>query len=375
LQHPDLAQYPYTVVGQVKEEQKIIDEIVPANKKRKTARFIHLAIVAADQAMKDAGFSVNIPESRDRFGTCIGVGIGGVDSLAQASIGFYNAGAKRVSPFLIPKTIINQAGAHISMMYNLQGSMSSVVNACSSSGDSVGLAFRMIRDGYADYMIAGGTESSIIPLSVAAFGNMRSLSSWKGDPQKACRPFDRDRSGFVMSEGAAILILEKMDFAKKRGAHIYAEIVGFGSTADAYHITAMHPEGRGAIKAIENALHDANVDHSKVGYINAHGTSTVMNDAIETMVIKKVFGKCPLVSSTKSMTGHMLGAAGGAEIAFTTLALQHQILPPTINLESPDPVCDLDYIAHDARDVICDYAISNSFGFGGGNAVVVLKRV
>jgi len=383
LEHPEFENYPYNIVGQVKNQQALVDAIVPPQVKRKADRFIQLAIVAADEALKDAGFNKNNLEQPDRFGTCIGVGFGGLSSINQAALDLEKKGLKRVSPFLIPKSIINQAGAQISMLYNLQGPISSVVNACSSSGDAVGFAFRMIRDGYADRMVTGGTESCIVPLAIAAFGNMRALSSWKGDPAKASRPFDKARSGFVMSEGAAILVLERMDLAKKRGAHIYAQVVGYGSSADAYHITAMHPEGDGAVRAIKSALSDAHIDAENVGYINAHGTATPMNDPIETSVIKKVFGTHvekhnadkALVSSTKSMTGHMLGAAGGAEVAFCALALKNKVLPPTINLDMPDERCDLDYVAHAARDRCCDYAISNSFGFGGGNSVVVLKRV
>ncbi|MCK4651033.1 beta-ketoacyl-ACP synthase II [Candidatus Babeliales bacterium] len=381
--HHTITNYPYKVFGRVTDDQELIDKIIPSNKKRKTDRFIHLAMLAADQAIRDSGFDQNNPKIRDRFGTCIGVGIGGVSSINQASVELEKSGVKRVSPFLIPKAIINQAGAQLSMMWNLQGPMSSIVNACSSSGDAVGFSFRMIRDGYVDQMLTGGSESCIIPLAIGAFGNMRSLSSWNGDPKGACRPFDRDRSGFVMSEGAGLLVLERMDFAKDRGANIYAELVGYGSTSDAYHITAMHPEGRGAVKSIRNALYDAKIDCSRVGYINAHGTSTVMNDLIETLAIKKVFGKNveknnpkrSVISSTKSMTGHMLGAAGGTEISFTALALKNQIFPPTINLENPDPQCDLDYIPHNSREFSCNYAISNSFGFGGGNSVLVLKKV
>ncbi len=382
--HDDLKDYPYKVFGLVKNEQQLLDQIFPPNKQRKTDRFIHLAMIAGHEAMSALRQAQGERVEKDRFGVCIGVGIGGVNAINQAAVSLHQNGVKKVSPFLIPQAIINQAAAQLSMQYNLQGPICSVVNACSSSGDAVGLAFRMIRDGYADYMLTGGTESCIIPLSIGAFGNMRAICRWQGDdPTKACRPFDRDRAGFIMSEGAGILVLERMDLAQKRGANIYAEIVGYGSTSDAYHITAMHPEGRGAQRAIEVALLDAKVDKSQIGYINAHGTSTKMNDRIETAVIKQVFGEQSnpknsnhlLVSSTKSMTGHLLGAAGGTEISFTALALKNQILPPTINLENSDPECDLDYIANESREAKVDYAISNSFGFGGGNSVIVLKKI
>lgn len=382
--NPLLRDYPYRVFGHVKNEQSLLDQVFNPNKQRKTDRFIHLAILAGYQAMLDSGLSKTFPEQRERFGTIIGVGIGGLETIAQGVLTVQNEGLKKVSPFLIPKAIINQAAAHLSMEHDLQGPTSSVVNACSSSGDSIGFSFRMIRDGYADYMLTGGTESCITPLAISAFGNMRALSAWSGqDAAGACRPFDRARTGFVMSEGAGIMVLERMDLAQKRGAKIYAEIVGYGSTCDAFHITAMHPEGRGAIKAIEIALQDAQVDKEKIGYINAHGTSTKMNDSIETLVLKKVFGshidplnpKRAMISSTKSMTGHMLGAAGGAEVSFTALALKNQILPPTINLQNPDPECDLDYVPNQSRSANFDYAISNSFGFGGGNSIVVLKKI
>ncbi|MFC1894633.1 beta-ketoacyl-ACP synthase II [Candidatus Dependentiae bacterium] len=380
----ELQDYPYKAFGIVKNEQDRLNAIFPPNKKRKTDRFIHLAILSGDQAIKDSGFDVSFPKQRERFGVCFGVGIGGISAIEQAANDLKTKGMRRVSPFLVPKAIINQASAQLSMQYNLQGPTSSIVNACSSSGDATGFAFRMIRDGYADYMLAGGSESCITPLSIAAFGNMRAISSWKGDDaKKACSPFDINRSGFVMSEGSGALVLERMDLAKKRCAKIYAEIVGYGSTCDAYHITAMHPEGRGAQKAITVALEDAKIDKSDIGYINAHGTGTKMNDVVETFVIKKVFGSQvlpstkdhTLVSSTKSMTGHMLGAAGGVEISVTALSLKNQIFPPTINLHNPDPECDLDYVANNARKKICEYAISNSFGFGGGNSIVVLKKV
>ena len=378
----DLGDYPYQIAGLVNEDKELLDKILPFNKQRKTERFIHLAILAGYQAFTDSGLTKIFPENRERFGTCIGVGVGGVNSIAEGTLVIQKDGMRRTSPFLIPKSIINQAAAQLSMEWDLEGPISSIVNACSSSGDAVGNSFRLIRDGYADYMLTGGAESCITPLAVSSFGNMRSLSSWKGDPKKSCRPFDKDRSGFVMSEGSGILVLERMDLAKKRGANIYAEIIGYGSTADAFHVTAMQPDGNGAIRVMDVALKDAKVNKKQINYVNAHGTSTQMNDPIETKALKAVFGenilpenpKRILVSSTKSMTGHLLGAAGGAEISFTALALKNQVLPPTINLDCPDPECDLDYIAHKARETKVDYAISNSFGFGGGNSVVVLKR-
>jgi 3-oxoacyl-[acyl-carrier-protein] synthase II len=379
----ELGDYPCRAAGLVQNEQKNLDSVLTQKEQMRTSRFIHMAMIAGKEAMQDSGFDENNPVDRENFGAYIGVGIGGLETITQAVQLLDQKGMRRVSPFIIPKTISNLAAGHLSMRWNLQGPITSITNACSSSADAVGLAFRLIRDGYANCMLAGGSESCLVPITVAGFGNMRALSTWKGDPSKACRPFDKDRTGFVIGEGAGILTLERRDLAEKRGAKIYAEIVGYAATADAFHVTAMHPDGRGAQRAIEKALVDARIDSSQIGYINAHGTGTPMNDAVETKVLKNVFGKKidknnlerTLVSSTKSMTGHLLGAAGGTEIAFTALALKHQVAPPTINLDNPDLGCDLDYVAHESRSISSDYAISNSFGFGGGNAVVVLKRV
>lgn len=378
----DLGDYPCRVAGLVHHNQAHLDTIFSAKHQSKTDRFIHLAVLAGDQALRDAGLTKDDPCQRHRCGVYLGVGIGGLSSITQSVFDVQQHGLHRLSPFVIPKVISNQAAGWISMLWNLQGPVNAVVSACSSGADAIGLAFRAIRDGYADYMVAGGAESCIVPMAIAGFGNMRALSTWQGEPSMASRPFDKQRSGFVLAEGAGILVLEREDYARKRGAHVYAELVGYGATGDAHHITAIHPEGRGAQQAIQTALDDAQIDRSMVGYINAHGTSTVMNDAVETMALKKVFGLAIdphesehiLVSSTKSMTGHMLGAAGGVEAAVTALALQSQIFPPTINLDEQDPVCDLDYVAHVAREKKVSYALSNSFGFGGSNAVLALKR-
>jgi len=375
--------YPCTVAGLVRGEQESLDLLMSQKNQTKADRFIHLAMLAGSQAMRDAGLCETLPEQRDRFGAYIGVGVGGLSSIVDGGLQLQNQGMRRISPFLLPRVISNQAAGWLSMQWQLQGPITAIVNACSSGADALGLAFRAIRDGYADYMLAGGTESCITPVSIAGFGNMRALTQWSGDPAQASRPFERNRSGFVMAEGAGIIVLERKDLAEKRGAQIYAEIVGYGAASDAYHITAMHPDGRGAVTAIEQALQEAQINREKIGYINAHGTATQMNDALETMVIKKVFGnhvdvhnknRC-LVSSTKSMTGHMLGAAGGVEAALCALALKHQVVPPTINLDTPDPVCDLDYVPHQARDISMDYALSNSCAFGGGNSAIILKRV
>ena len=378
----DLGDYPCKSIGFVRGEQAALDAVFAAKHQSRTDRFIHLAVLAGHQAMQDSGCDANLPVERHRFGVYMGVGVGGLPGIEQVALAAARDGLKRVSPLIIPKIVNNQAAGWLSMLWNLQGAISAIGNACSSSGDSVGMAFRAIRDGYADYMLAGGTEACIIPISIAGFGNMRALSTWDGDPSAASRPFDAKRTGFVMAEGAAVMVLERKDLALARGAKIYAEIVGYGATSDAFHVTAIHPEGRGATQAIKMALDDAAIKPEQVGYINAHGTGTQMNDPIETLALKNVFGlhvdpSCSnhaLISSTKSMTGHMIGAAGAAEAAITALALREQIVPPTINLEYPDPSCDLDYVPGTARKHKFEYAISNSFGFGGGNAVLVLKK-
>ncbi len=377
-----LSSYHITTAGLVTGEQPLLDRVLPAKFHSKTDRFIHLALIAGHEAMNDSGLSKTMPENRERFGVYMGVGMGGLGSVTEAVRDLDHGGFKNLSPFVIPKTISNLAPAWLSMQWDLQGPITAFTNACSSSADAVGVAFRLIRDGYVDYMMAGGTECCVVPIAIIGFGNMRALSTWAGDPAQASRPFDRDRSGFVIAEGAAVLILERLDLALTRGAHIYAELVGYGASADAYHITAMHPDARGAVKAMQLAMDDAHIASSAIGYINAHGTGTPMNDPTETIALKKVFGSLidptnpdhVCVSSTKSMTGHMLGAAGATEVAFTALALQYGVLPPTINLDNPDPICDLDYIPLCARHKIVDYALTNSFGFGGGNAVLALKR-
>jgi 3-oxoacyl-[acyl-carrier-protein] synthase II len=376
-----LQHYPYNAVGLVTHEQELLDIVFSKKNQSKTDRFVHLAMLAGHEAINDSGIIEHFLTDRTRFGVCVGVGMGGLNITSQAGVLFEKKGIRGISPFVIPRAIGNMAANWLSITHQLNGPSTVVTSACSSGADAVGCAFRTIRDGYADVMLAGGAESCVIPLAIAAFGNMRTLSSWKGDPTKASRPFEKDRTGFVIAEGAGIVLLERKDHACKRGANVYASVVGYGSTSDAHHITAMHPDGESGITAIKQALHDANIDKSSVGYINAHGTGTIMNDATETKILKKVFGNYLepsknnhiVVSSTKSMTGHMIGAAGGAEVAFSALALKNQIVPPTINLDTPDPVCDLDYVPHEARHISIDYALSNSFGFGGGNAVIVLK--
>lgn len=374
--------YPAPIAGQVSNIDAHLYDIITPQEQRKTDRFMQLALVAGNEALSDSGLNKSFPAQRDRFGAYVGIGIGGLGCAESGAIELEKKGYRAISPFLLPRAISNEAPAWLSIKFGLQGPTMAIVNACSSGNDAIGQAFRAIQDGHADYMLAGGAESCLTPLALIGFGNMRALSNWKGDPTMASRPFDAQRCGFVIAEGAGLLVLERQDLAHKRGAHVYAEVVGYGATSDAYHITAIHPQGEGAVRAIRAALNQAKINKEEVGYINAHGTATPMNDPTETYIIKTVF--CDhaaknnknrlLMSSTKSMTGHMLGAAGGAEVAFTALALKHGILPPTINLDHPDPACDLDYIPHSAREKNVTYAMSNSFGFGGANSVILLKQ-
>lgn len=369
---------PAKVAGQVGDISEQLSKVLSPQEQRKTDRFIQLSLVAAHEALCDSGLDKYTFVQRERFGAYVGVGIGGLGGIADAVLSFERKGYRAISPFMLPRVIPNEAPGWMSMKFDLQGPTMAVVNACSSGNDAIGQAFRAIQDGHADYMLAGGTESCLTPIAIAGFGNMRALSSWQGDPACASRPFDKNRSGFVMSEGAGFLVLEREDLARKRGVDIYALVGGYGAHSDAYHITAIHPEGRGAVCAIESAISQAEINKDQVGYVNAHGTATTMNDPAETKILKHVFGdharKSLLVSSTKSMTGHMLGAAGGAEAGFTALAIKNGIVPPTINLDEPDPACDLDYTSGVARERIIQSAISNSFGFGGANSVICLKR-
>ncbi len=375
-------QYPCRQMGLVREDQEHLDNVFDTKNQRRTDRFIHLAMLAGHEAMFDAGLNQALPINRDRFGVYIGVGIGGIATIEDSTRLLDRDGMKRVSPFLIPRAINNLSAGWLAMKWDLRGPSTAITNACSSGADAIGLAFRLIRDGYADYMLAGGTESCLTPLVIAAFDNMHTLSMWQGEASCASRPFDRDRSGFVIAEGSGIVVLERKDLAIKRGAPIYAELVGYGASSDAHHITAMHPDGRGACMAMHAALNDARVNPAQIGYINAHGTGTKMNDCIEVKAVHTIFGnhadpKQPnhlAMSSTKSMTGHALGAAGGIEVALTALALKHQILPPTINCDNQDAACEIDVVAHTARKQSFNHAMSSSFGFGGGNAALVLKR-
>jgi 3-oxoacyl-[acyl-carrier-protein] synthase II len=343
---------------------------------RRIERFCQFAIVTAREAFRDAGFSSDSVD-KEKFGVLVGVGIGGIGLIEEQNQILVTKGPDRVTPFLIPKIIPNMASGMTAIYLGLKGPNSCTVTACASGTNAIGDAFKIIQRGDALGMITGGAESAITPLGLAGFDNMRAITRRNDEPQKASRPFDRDRDGFLIGEGAGILFLEELEHALKRGAHIYAEVIGYGLSCDAYHLTAPDPEGEGAAQAMRAAIQDAGITPLDVHYINAHGTSTPLNDKTETLSIKKVFGdyayKVP-VSSNKSMIGHLLGGAGGAEAVATILTLFEGVIPPTINYENPDPECDLDYVPNTARKCAVNVAISNSFGFGGHNAVIVFRR-
>lgn len=339
-------------------------------------RYAQLAMAASKMALDDSGFDVSSIDPY-RFGVMVGSGIGGLGTLERQHETLLNRGPGRVSPLTIPMMIANIASGQIAMEYGLCGPNMSIVTACATANNCLGEAWRMIKFGDADCFLAGGAEASICPMGLSGFGNMRALSKRNDDPQRASRPFDKGRDGFVMSEGAGVVVLEEMEAAKKRIARIYCELGGYGVSADAYHFTSPQPEGMGASRCMEMALRHAGVNPEEVDYVNAHGTSTPVGDVCETLAVKRSFGehaKSMAVSSTKSMTGHLLGAAGGVEFAATALAINAGLVPPTINLDDPDPECDLDYVPNTAREMKIKVAISNSFGFGGHNASVLVRR-
>ncbi|WP_042471232.1 beta-ketoacyl-ACP synthase II [Bacillus ndiopicus] len=352
-----------------------IEQFVERKEARKMDRFTQYAVAASMMAKKDANLTIT-EEMAPRVGVWIGSGIGGMETYEQQFLTFQERGARRVSPFFIPMLIPDMASGQVSIYLGAKGPNSCSVTACASGTNSIGDAFKVIERGDADVMITGGAEAPIVNLAIAGFTANTALTT-NADPATASRPFDKDRDGFVIGEGAGIVILEELEHALARGAKIYGEVVGYGSTGDAHHITAPAPEGEGAARAMQQALNDAGVEPNAVGYINAHGTSTPYNDLFETQAVKTVFGEHAYklaMSSTKSMTGHLLGAAGGVEAIFTVLALHEGILPPTINLHTPDPECDLDYIPNEARKASVEYALSNSLGFGGHNACLLFKK-
>jgi 3-oxoacyl-[acyl-carrier-protein] synthase II len=349
---------------------------------RKMGAFIHYAIAAATEAMADSGLALNdagkFPEDiAEKAGTYISSGIGDFWAIEREHSKLLEEGPDRVSPFFIVSAIVNLAAGQVSIRYGAKGPNSATATACSAGAHAIGDSFKIIQRGDADIMICGGAESAITPMSVAGFASMRALSTRNDDPQHASRPFERDRDGFVIGEGAGIMILEELELARRRGARIYAELVGYGMTADAFHLTMPDESGSGAIRVMQRTMGDAGIKPEQVGYINAHGTSTPYNDKFETLAIKKAFGEHAYklaISSTKSMTGHLLGAAGGIEGVFSVLSLHRKVLPPTINYVNPDPDCDLDYVPNEPRQAEVEYALSNSFGFGGTNAALLFKR-
>ncbi len=345
---------------------------------RRNDEFIHYAVAAAKIAWEDSGLKELSEEEQDRTGVAIGSGIGGIGIIAKNQNILMEKGYRKIQPFFIPGGIINMASGILSMIYQAKGPNLSTVTACATSTHSIGEAFRLIQTGYADIMITGGSEAPITPLAIGGFDIMRALSRRNDEPEKASRPFDARRDGFVIAEGSTVLILEEYERAKKRGAKIYGEIIGFGMSSDAYHQTSPAPDGSGAARCMSEALRDAGLKPEEIDYINAHGTSTALNDKTETMAIKKVFGDYAYevnISSTKSMTGHLLGSAGAIEAAFSLLAMRDDTIPPTINYENPDPECDLNYTPNSSIKKKIKYAMSNSFGFGGTNATLVFKNI
>jgi 3-oxoacyl-[acyl-carrier-protein] synthase II len=371
----DPSGHPVQIAGEVRDFDPM--SYFERKELRKVDRFIQLSVAAAQMALDDGGLRLG-EESVDRAGVAIGVGMGGIATLEEGFLSYSRTGLRRLSPFFIPRLIANMAAGHVAMRFGWRGANLTPTSACASGGHGIGEAYRLIRFGDQDFMLAGGAEAPITPLGVGGFAVMRALSTRNDEPERASRPFDAGRDGFVIAEGAGVLLLETLEGARARGARIYAEVVGYGANADAYHMTSPAPEGRGVAQCMRLALADGSIDPTEVDYINAHGTSTPYNDANETVAVKRVFGEHAhvlAISSTKSMTGHLLGGAGGIEGAYTALAVHEGILPPTINYEGADPECDLDYVANVARRRQVRVALSNSFGFGGTNACLAFRSV
>ena len=371
----DAAQFACRIAAEVKNFDPL--QYIEKKEARKMGRFIHFAIAAADEALKSANYKVENEEMAERTGVDIGSGIGGFDIIEREHYNLISGGPRKISPFFIPAAIVNLAAGQVSIRHNAKGPNEATCTACTTSAHSIGDAARIIKYGDADVMIAGGAEAAITPMGVGGFAAMRALSTRNDDPERASRPWDKDRDGFVIGEGAGILILEELEHAKQRGATILAEVAGYGMSADANHITQPAENGEGGFRVMRNAMRDAGIQPEQVGYVNAHGTSTPLGDELEAMAIKRAFGDHAYkmaVSSTKSMTGHLLGGAGGLEAGITVLALRDQIVPPTINLDHPGEGCDLDFVPNVARKLDFDYALSNSFGFGGTNGSLVFRR-
>ena len=371
----DASPYASQIAGEVK--GFAIDAYLSVKEARRMDAFIHYGIAAGTQALKDSGLQVT-PANAERIGVNIGSGIGGIVMIQETLNALLQGGPRKISPFFVPGSIINMTAGYLSIMYGLKGPNLASVSACTTANHSIGESARCIVYGDADVMIAGGSEAAVATLTIGGFCAARALSTRNDDPQGASRPWDSGRDGFVLGEGAGVVMLEEYEHAKARGARIYAELAGFGMSADAYHMTSPVEDGEGAARCMNNALKDSGLTHADVDYINAHGTSTPLGDLAETVAIKRCFGDHAgklAVSSTKSSTGHLLGAAGGVEAVFTLLGMQHQIAPPTINLHNQDPACDLDYVPNVARPMKIDVAMSNSFGFGGTNGTLVFKRL
>jgi len=375
IEHFDASAFAVRFGGSVRDFK--VEDYLTAKDARKMDPFIHYGLGAAVQAIRDAGLEVN-EANAERIGVAIGSGIGGIGSIEEGHNAYLQGGPRKISPFFVPSTIINMISGHLSIMYGMKGPNIAVVTACTTATHNIGEAARIIAYGDADVMVAGGAEMATSPMGLGGFAAARALSTRNDDPQAASRPWDKDRDGFVLSDGAGVLVLEEYEHAKARGANIYCEIVGYGRSGDAYHMTLPAEGGEGAKRCMLNALRDAGADPTEVDYINAHGTSTPAGDKGETDAVKSAFGDHAYklaVSSTKSMTGHLLGAAGGIEAIFTVLAIRDQVAPPTINYTTPDPDCDLDYVPNEARSMKIELALSNSFGFGGTNGTLAFRRL
>ena len=374
ITHFDASSFPTRIAGEVKDFDPAA--FIGPKDIKKMDPFVHYGVAAGLMAIKDAGLEI-AGEDAERIGIAVGAGIGGLSGIEDTTLKYANGGVRKISPFYVPSTIINMVSGQLSIMTGAKGPNIAAVTACTTATHNIGLAYRMIQYGEADVMVCGGSEYATTPTAVGGFCAMKALSTRNDDPTRASRPWDEGRDGFVMGDGAGVLVIEEYERAKARGAHIYAEVIGFGMSGDAYHMTAPSESGEGAARCMVNAMRDAGLNAGDIGYINAHGTSTPAGDLAETMAVKAALGeaaKTVMVSSTKSMTGHLLGAAGGVEAVFSAMALKEGVIPPTINLENPSEGCDLDYVPHTARDVQVDVAMSNSFGFGGTNGTLIFRR-
>ena len=374
ITHFDASSFPTRIAGEVKDFDPAA--FIGPKDIKKMDPFVHYGVAAGLMAIKDAGLDI-AGEDAERIGIAVGAGIGGLSGIEDTTLKYANGGVRKISPFYVPSTIINMVSGQLSIMTGAKGPNIAAVTACTTATHNIGLAYRMIQYGEADVMVCGGSEYATTPTAVGGFCAMKALSTRNDDPTRASRPWDEGRDGFVMGDGAGVLVIEEYERAKARGARIYAEVIGFGMSGDAYHMTAPSESGEGAARCMVNAMRDAGLDAGEIGYINAHGTSTPAGDLAETMAVKAALGdaaKTVMVSSTKSMTGHLLGAAGGVEAVFSAMALKEGVIPPTINLDNPSEGCDLDYVPHTARDVQVDVAMSNSFGFGGTNGTLIFRR-